>query len=172
MSFAAARSSCWRRLSDPVHALGGYLDLDRLRPQRFGGETGGRLRHARDLARSSLAIRHPFTLQYAREVVDAETAACPGFLTANYVITGAWALAFLLMLMANVLMIYLPGMPLWSGLAIAFAARNTALYFTRWYPEIPAREIRKRRTAFCPVREHHFETQAKPPFDEAQEPER
>jgi hypothetical protein len=31
-------------------------------------------------------------------------------------------------------MIYLPGMPLWSGLAIAFAARNTALYFTAWYP--------------------------------------
>jgi hypothetical protein len=38
------------------------------------------------------------------------------------------------MLMANALMIYLPGLPLWSGLAIAFAARNTALYFTRWYP--------------------------------------
>jgi hypothetical protein len=45
-----------------------------------------------------------------------------------------WTLAFLSMLMANILMIYLPGMPLWSGLAIAFAARNTALYFTTWYP--------------------------------------
>ncbi len=82
----------------------------------------------------SLAIRFPFTLQYAREVVDAPTAALPGFLTANYIITAVWALAFLLMLMANLLMVYLPGLPLWSGLAIAFAARNTALYFTRWYP--------------------------------------
>jgi hypothetical protein len=82
----------------------------------------------------SIVIRFPFTLQYAREVVDAQTAGLPGFLTANYIITAVWALAFLLMLMANVLMIYLPGMPLWSGLAIAFAARNTALYFTRWYP--------------------------------------
>jgi hypothetical protein len=86
------------------------------------------------IALSSLAIRFPFTLQYAREVVDAETAALPGFLTANYIITAVWTLAFLLMLAVNLLMIYLPGMPLWSGLVIAFAARNTALYFTRWYP--------------------------------------
>jgi hypothetical protein len=82
----------------------------------------------------SLAIRFPFTLQYAREVVDAETAGLPSFLTVNYILTAVWALAFLLMLMANVLMIYLPGLPFWSGLAIAFAARNTALYFTNWYP--------------------------------------
>ena len=86
------------------------------------------------IALLSLAIRRPFTLQYALEVVDAQTAGLPGFLTANYIITAVWTLAFLLMLMANVLMIYLPGMPLWSGLAIAFAARNTALYFTKWYP--------------------------------------
>jgi hypothetical protein len=86
------------------------------------------------IALLSLAIRFPFTLQYAREVVDAQTAGLPGFLTANYIITAVWSAAFLLMLMANLLMIYLPGLPLWSGLAIAFAARNTALYFTRWYP--------------------------------------
>ena len=87
------------------------------------------------IALVSLAIGKPFTLQYAREAVDAETARLPGFLTANYVISWAWALAFLLMTMANVLLIYLPGLPLWSGLAIAFAARNSAIYFTRWYPE-------------------------------------
>jgi hypothetical protein len=86
------------------------------------------------IALLSLAIRFPFTLQYAREVVDVETAARPGFLTANYIITAVWSAAFLLMLMANALMIYLPGLPLWSGLAIAFAARSTALYFTNWYP--------------------------------------
>ena len=32
-------------------------------------------------------------------------------------------------------MIYVPGLPLWSGLVIAFAARNSAVYFTKWYPE-------------------------------------
>ena len=86
------------------------------------------------IALISLAIGKPFTLQYAREMVDAETAQLPGFLTANYVITWAWALAFLLMMIANALLIYLPGLPLWTGLLIAFAARNTATYFTRWYP--------------------------------------
>jgi hypothetical protein len=83
----------------------------------------------------SLAIREPFTLQYAREMVDTETAKLPGFMKSNYIITWAWTAAFLLMVMANVLMIYVPGLPLWSGLAIAFAARNTAVYFTRWYPQ-------------------------------------
>jgi hypothetical protein len=86
------------------------------------------------IALTSLAIRQPFTLQYAREMVDAGTAGLPGFLTANYVITWAWTGAFVLMAIANVLMIYVPGLPLWSGLAIAFAARNTAVYFTKWYP--------------------------------------
>jgi hypothetical protein len=83
----------------------------------------------------SLAIRQPFTLQYAREMVDTETVKLPGFMKSNYIITWAWTAAFLLMVMANVLMIYVPGLPLWSGLAIAFAARNTAVYFTRWYPQ-------------------------------------
>src|SRR5260221_9229050 len=83
---------------------------------------------------ASLAIRRPFTLQYASEMVDAETAQLPGFLRANYIITWAWTGAFLLMMIANVLMIYVPGLPLWSGIAIAFAARNSAVYFTKWYP--------------------------------------
>lgn len=83
----------------------------------------------------SILIRRPFTLQYARQMVDAETAQLPEFLRANYVITWAWSLAFVLMVMANGLLIYLPSLPLWSGLAVAFAARNSALYFTKWYPE-------------------------------------
>jgi len=107
-------------------ALGGYLILV------DHGLSGSAVKLA--IALLSLAIRFPFTLQYAREVVDTPTAALPGFLTANYIITAAWTLAFLLMLMANVLMIYRPSLPFWSGLAIAFAACNTALYFTKWYP--------------------------------------
>ena len=115
-------------------ALGGYFTLV------DAGLSGSAVKLAVDvgvlaISLGSLAIRRPFTLQYAREMVDAETAALPGFLTANYVITWAWAAAFLLMLMANLLMIYLPGLPFWAGLAIAFAARNTAIYFTRWYPQ-------------------------------------
>jgi hypothetical protein len=83
---------------------------------------------------TSIALRFPFTLQYAREAVDAETANLPGFMRANYIISSAWTGAFLLMMIANALLIYVPGLPLWSGLLIAFAARNSAAYFTKWYP--------------------------------------
>ena len=86
------------------------------------------------LALASIAIRAPFTLQYAREAVDAETARMPGFIRANYIVTSAWTGAFMLMALANALMIYRPGLPLWSALLVAFAARNSAVYFTRWYP--------------------------------------
>jgi hypothetical protein len=83
----------------------------------------------------SMVLRRPFTLQYALEAVPAEIAAMPGFLRANYVITGAWTAAAALMMAGNIAMIYVPGLPLWTGLAIAFAARNCAIYFTKWYPE-------------------------------------
>ncbi|WP_298244692.1 hypothetical protein [uncultured Bradyrhizobium sp.] len=83
----------------------------------------------------SILFRRPFTLQYALESVPAETAAMPGFLTANYVITSAWTVAALLMAAANLVLLYVPGLPLWSSLAVAFAARNSAIYFTKWYPE-------------------------------------
>jgi len=82
----------------------------------------------------SMLLRRPFTLQYAIEAVPAETAAMPGFLRANYIISGAWTAAALLMMASNIAMLYVPGLPFWTGLAIAFAARNSALYFTRWYP--------------------------------------
>ena len=66
---------------------------------------------------ASLIIRKPFVLQYALEEVDAETAKLPGFMKATYIITWAWTGAFVLMIVGNVLTIYVPGLPLWSGLA-------------------------------------------------------
>jgi hypothetical protein len=84
---------------------------------------------------ASMLIGRPFTLQYALEAVPAETAAMPGFLRVNYIITGAWTAAVLVMMAANLAMLYVPGLPLWSGLAIVFAARSSAVYFTTWYPQ-------------------------------------
>jgi hypothetical protein len=83
----------------------------------------------------SLIIRKPFILQYALEEVDEETAKQPGFLKAVYLITWAWNAAFVLMIIGNMLTIYVPGLPLWCSLVIAFAARNSAAYFTAWYPQ-------------------------------------
>jgi hypothetical protein len=124
-------------------ALGGYVTLlhGELSPvaARIAVDIG-----VLAIALGSLAIRLPFTLQYAREAVDPEVTLLPGFLRANYIITWAWTAAFAMMLVANLLMIYLPSLPLWLGLAIAFAARNSAVYFTRWYPQyFRARQIAK-----------------------------
>ena len=115
-------------------AIGGYVTLidPALSPPavKFAVDTGIFL-----ISLMSIVIRRPFTLQYAIEAVDAETARLPGFLKANYAITWAWTAAALLMMLGNVAIIYMPGLPLWSGLLIAFAARNSAVYFTKWYPE-------------------------------------
>jgi hypothetical protein len=81
----------------------------------------------------SMLLRYPFTMQYALESVPAEIAAMPGFLRSNYIITGAWTFAALLMMLANAAILYLPGLPIWIGLAVAFAARNGAAFFTTWY---------------------------------------
>lgn len=87
------------------------------------------------ISAGSMLIRHPFSLQYALESVHPETAAMPGFVRANYMITGAWTAAALLMMLSNLALLYVPGLPIWTGLVIAFAARNSAIYFTRWYPQ-------------------------------------
>lgn len=85
------------------------------------------------IALGSIALRLPFTLQYAREVVEPEIVAQPAFMTTNYILTWAWIGAFILMLIADILLIYWPSLPVWIGVATAFAARNCAVYFTTWY---------------------------------------
>jgi hypothetical protein len=96
---------------------------------RFAVDTGIFL-----VSLGSILARRPFTLQYAREVVDADMARQPGFLRVNYIITWAWTIAALLMMIGNIAILYVPSLPLWTGLLIAFAARNSAVFFTKWYP--------------------------------------
>lgn len=81
----------------------------------------------------SMLLRYPFTTQYALESVPAEIAAMPGFVRANYIITSAWTAASLLMMLANAAILYVPGLPIWLGLAVALGARNSAVFFTKWY---------------------------------------
>lgn len=83
----------------------------------------------------SLIVGRPFVLQYALEEVDAETAKLPDFRKAVYLITWAWIGALVLMIIGNLLTIYVPSLPLWSSLVIAFAARYGAALFTTWYPQ-------------------------------------
>jgi hypothetical protein len=83
----------------------------------------------------SLAIQLPFTLQYAREQVAQDLWKSPEFVRTNYVITSVWAAAFALLVAADLMMLYIPTLPLRVGIWTTIAAIVGAMKFTQWYPE-------------------------------------
>lgn len=87
----------------------------------------------------TMAIGRPFTLQYAREQVGAEHYASPAFLRTNYVISGVWALAFAIMVAAELALLYLPDMSHRLGVLAIVAALVGAVKFTGWYPDYVTR---------------------------------
>src|SRR5215472_17800348 len=66
---------------------------------------------------ASLVARQPFTLQYAREEVDPVFWEDPVFIRANYIIAIVWALAFLVMALADGAATFDPSMPLTGAVA-------------------------------------------------------
>lgn len=90
---------------------------------------------------ASMAIGRPFTLQYARGQVAPEFWDRPEFIRTNYVITGAWALAFAVMVLAELALLYVPGLPPRAGVAAIVLALVGAVKFTGWYPERDGRRI-------------------------------
>ena len=90
----------------------------------------------------SIAVRDPFTLQYALEVVDAETAALPGFIRANYIITWAWAGAMLLMMAGNAALIYVPGLAAVVRAADRVCRPQQRRLFHQMVSGIPQGEVR------------------------------
>ncbi|MFD7031392.1 hypothetical protein ACFWAR_25535 [Streptomyces sp. NPDC059917] len=90
------------------------------------------------IAFGSMAVRMPFTLQYAREQVDPSLWHAPAFLRTNYVITGVWGLAFLVAALAGGygdLVLHNPD-NIWTGWIIQILAIVAALRFTVWYPGV------------------------------------
>jgi len=83
----------------------------------------------------SICLLKPFTLQYAREQVAPELWSSPVFIRTNYVITFVWALAFAVMVLADLLMIYVPSIHHSVGIIITIAALYGAIKFTGWYPD-------------------------------------
>ncbi|MFJ2595920.1 hypothetical protein [Streptomyces erythrochromogenes] len=98
------------------------------------------------IAFGSMAVRMPFTIQYAREQVDPSIWNTPGFLRTNYVITGVWGLAFLVAAAAGAygdLVLHNPN-NIWTGWIIQILAIVAALKFTDWYPDVVrARAVRQ-----------------------------
>ena len=83
----------------------------------------------------SMAIHRPFTLQYAREQVPPEYWDRPEFVRANYVITAVWGLAFAVMVLADIVLVYVPHLPTWFGVGATVLALVGAVKFTVWYPD-------------------------------------
>ncbi|MFM0236535.1 hypothetical protein [Paraburkholderia phytofirmans] len=84
---------------------------------------------------TSIALRRPFTLQYARESVGREHWDSARFIHVNYVISAAWALAFGMLVLADIAMVYAPALPHSVGVMATVAALVAAVKFTAWYPE-------------------------------------
>jgi hypothetical protein len=83
----------------------------------------------------TILVGRPFTLQYAREQVAPELWTTPEFVRTNYVITGVWALAFVILVVAELILLYLPDVPPRLGIWATIAALIGAVKFTSWYPE-------------------------------------
>ncbi|PWK68797.1 hypothetical protein BCL76_107264 [Streptomyces sp. CG 926] len=90
------------------------------------------------IAFGSMAVRTPFTLQYAREQVDPSLWHTRGFLRTNYMITGAWGIAFLVAAAAGAfgdLVLHNPN-NIWTGWVVQILAIVAAVKFTVWYPDV------------------------------------
>jgi len=87
----------------------------------------------------SIAIRRPFTLQYAREQVAPELWAHPTFVRTNYVITAVWGAAFAVMVAAELALLTIPDLPPRIGGVAIVLALVGAVKFTGWYPDRAAK---------------------------------
>jgi hypothetical protein len=83
---------------------------------------------------ASIALRRPFTLQYARESATPAQWNNPAFIRANYIITAAWAAAFAVMVVADLILVYLPNLPHSIAIVATILALYSAMKFTTWYP--------------------------------------
>jgi hypothetical protein len=83
----------------------------------------------------TLAVGRPFTIQYAREQVAPEFWESSEFIRTNYVITAVWALAFAVLVIAELTLLYLPDVPPRVGILATIAALVGAIKFTSWNPE-------------------------------------
>ncbi|TSD97398.1 hypothetical protein FOS14_14730 [Skermania sp. ID1734] len=85
----------------------------------------------------SMLVRVPFTLQYAKEQAPQEVWDSPLFLRVNYMITGAWALAFAFCAVVGFYGDAVLGTAnnFWTGWVLQIGALVFAVSFTEWYPD-------------------------------------
>jgi hypothetical protein len=98
------------------------------------------------MAALSIVLRHPLTLQYAREQVPEEFWQTARFVLTNYLVTGAWAVAFAVMALADVVANKNKQLPVSLDVAVSLIVLAIAILFTARYPHyLRAHAARKTR---------------------------
>jgi hypothetical protein len=89
------------------------------------------------IALGSILVRQPFTLAYAKEQAPRELWDNPVFLRTNYLITWAWAIAFLIEAASGFYgdLVLDDSNNIWTGWIIQTFPLIVAAQFTLWYPE-------------------------------------
>lgn len=90
----------------------------------------------------SIFAGRPFTLQYAKERVSPEVAALPAFRRTADRIAWAWAGAFMVIVLADLAMMYVPAFTATAGTVVILAALAAAAWFTAWLPKAAKRQVR------------------------------
>ena len=83
---------------------------------------------------SSLAVKKPFTLQYAREQVKKELWNHPAFIKINVHLTVIWALVFTFCMLIHITQLYWQPFPSWFYQIITNGLSLLAILFTMRYP--------------------------------------
>ncbi|WP_213741142.1 hypothetical protein [Bradyrhizobium sp. dw_411] len=83
----------------------------------------------------SLIIGRPFTMQYARESVPRELWTSPQFNRTNQMITLVWLAAFFAIVIADLVLLYLPEVPHKISVILTIGALYGAFKFTMAYPD-------------------------------------
>ena len=84
------------------------------------------------LVLAGVAVGRPFTLAIARAKVSAERAATPGLLRTCRLVATAWAGAFGVLALADLVLILQPAWPVAVPIAISAAGLLAAFRITRW----------------------------------------
>ncbi|MEA1936024.1 MAG: hypothetical protein U9M96_04280 [Thermodesulfobacteriota bacterium] len=91
------------------------------------------------IALTSILIRKPFTLQYAREQVDPKFWDSPRFYSTNLTISWVWCFAFAIMAVTSYVALNHPSL---IDRVIHILAFVGAIKFTAWYPDYVKKKLK------------------------------
>jgi len=92
---------------------------------------------------AGIAMKRPFTLEYAREHTDPSLWENPVFLNTNYILTVMWAVVFTINASLAWQRSSRPAIPGWAYETISYTLLVSAMFVSTWYPQY----VKKRREA-------------------------